>query len=72
MLQVYDEPQEPFQCATMGDNTHTHTMGPDHRVVQTLEFAPDRIERWTNCYKRDDVTRSVAVGVAMGSKLFSR
>ena len=29
--------------------------------AQLLNFAPDRIQRWTNCYNRDDVTRRVSI-----------
>lgn len=48
---------------------HPNTAG---KALRRLEFDPDAIERWTDCYTNDAVTRSFSMGVAMGSALYSR
>ncbi|CAK0843530.1 unnamed protein product [Prorocentrum cordatum] len=36
-----------------------------------LEFAPDQIEQWTDCYTNDASTRAMSMGVAVGTRLYT-
>merc|ERR1719291_147632 len=38
----------------------------------TMARRPGNPERWDNCYENDEVTRALAMGVAMGSNLYSK
>mmetsp|Transcript_23332 Transcript_23332/g.65304 ORF Transcript_23332/g.65304 Transcript_23332/m.65304 type:complete len:781 (+) Transcript_23332:72-2414(+) len=45
-----------------------NSTGPGGR---RLEFAPDNIERWTDCYAYDGATRVLSMGVAVGTRLYT-